>query len=219
MYGWIGYNGALPKNRVLSPDDEMIFDIIRDYNDYCTDREDLIAEGYLGLAMAYAEYRKEKINIPFSILAVRLIRQCIEDSIERDKNTWFLAHSVISRINPDTLASEPSLADNYFENLDEAKNISILFNTLSYRSRAILLGCLGIGLYNAYSLEDIGDIFALSKERARQIRDAAIYRLTLLTHRYKYFRNPSRSSVTLLLNAFFLSYIDQKTLVVSEKWY
>lgn len=207
------------KNRVLSPDDEMILHIIGDYNDYCTDIEDLIAEGYLGLAMAYAEYRKDKINTPFSILAVRLIRQCIEDFIERHKNTWFPADSVIAGVNPDTLASEPSLTDSYFENLDEAKNISILFNTLSYRSRAILLGCLGIGLYNPYSLEEIGDIFALSKERAKQIRDTAIYRLTLLSYRYRHFRNPSRSSIKLLLNAFFLPNIDQKKLVLSEKHY
>jgi|GEM_PF-4928720 len=205
------------KNTTLTLDDEMVLQVVREYDNCYIDPEDLIGEGYLGLSMAYAEYRKEEINIPFSLLAVRLIRQCIEGFIERDKN-WHLVDRLTMEINPDTLADEPSLLDNYFENLDEAIYIYKIFNALSYRSREILLNYLGIGLYNPYSLEDIGDIFALSRERVRQIKDTAITRLNLLSHQYKHFRNPSPSSLILLLNSFFFPDMSKMALYFTEKF-
>lgn len=50
-------------------------------------------------------------------------------------------------------------------------------NTLSDRQRDVLTLFYGIGVENPMSLEDIGDRFALTRERVRQIKDKAITRL------------------------------------------
>ncbi len=50
-------------------------------------------------------------------------------------------------------------------------------NTLSDRQRDVLVLFYGIGVENPMSLEDIGDKFALTRERVRQIKDKAITRL------------------------------------------
>jgi RNA polymerase primary sigma factor len=50
-------------------------------------------------------------------------------------------------------------------------------NTLSDRQRDVLTLFYGIGVENPMSLEDIGDKFALTRERVRQIKDKAITRL------------------------------------------
>ena len=49
--------------------------------------------------------------------------------------------------------------------------------TLSDRQRDVLVLFYGIGVENPMSLEDIGDKFALTRERVRQIKDKAITRL------------------------------------------
>jgi RNA polymerase primary sigma factor len=49
--------------------------------------------------------------------------------------------------------------------------------TLSERQRDVLVLFYGIGVENPMSLEDIGDKFALTRERVRQIKDKAITRL------------------------------------------
>ena len=50
-------------------------------------------------------------------------------------------------------------------------------NTLTDRQRDVVRLYFGIGLEHAMSLEDIGDRFALTRERVRQIKDKAINKL------------------------------------------
>ena len=63
-----------------------------------------------------------------------------------------------------------------------SKDISATLSVLSERQRAIIKMYFGIGLDEAYSLEDIAQNFDLSRERVRQIKDNSIEKIKNLTH-------------------------------------
>lgn len=78
----------------------------------------------------------------------------------------------------DTLSSNAESIDNnleYKESLREDIRRSLAM--LSDRQREVVSLYFGIGLDNSMSLEDIGDRFALTRERVRQIKDKAINKL------------------------------------------
>ena len=50
-------------------------------------------------------------------------------------------------------------------------------STLTPRERDVVLMSFGIGFDNPYTLEEIGDVMGLTRERVRQIKEKAIRRL------------------------------------------
>jgi RNA polymerase primary sigma factor len=68
---------------------------------------------------------------------------------------------------PDSMALEMSLHDEVNRTLD----------TLSEREREVVKMYFGIGEDTAHTLEEIGRRFSLTRERARQIKEKALYRL------------------------------------------
>lgn len=78
----------------------------------------------------------------------------------------------------DTLPTDTESVDadlEYRESLREDIRRSLA--TLTDRQREVVSLYFGIGLENSMSLEDIGDRFALTRERVRQIKDKAINKL------------------------------------------
>lgn len=78
----------------------------------------------------------------------------------------------------DTLSTDAESVDanlEYKESLREDIRRSLA--TLTDRQREVVSLYFGIGLDNSMSLEDIGDRFALTRERVRQIKDKAINKL------------------------------------------
>ena len=57
------------------------------------------------------------------------------------------------------------------------KEIDRSLSTLTERQRDVIKLYFGIGIEHSMSLEDIGDRFALTRERVRQIKDKAINKL------------------------------------------
>lgn len=69
-------------------------------------------------------------------------------------------------------------ADENLTYIESLKNeIERSLSTLPYRQQAIVKMFYGIGYAQPVSLEDIGAEFSLTRERVRQIKDKAIYRL------------------------------------------
>ncbi len=76
-------------------------------------------------------------------------------------------------INPNAEATDAEL-----EHIDSLRcELGRSLRLLSERQRDVLLLFYGIGVDNPMSLEDIGERFALTRERVRQIKDKAICRL------------------------------------------
>ncbi|HUH73716.1 MAG TPA: RNA polymerase sigma factor RpoD/SigA [Chitinophagales bacterium] len=74
----------------------------------------------------------------------------------------------------------------YVESL--RKEIERSLSTLTDRQRDVIIYYFGIGVEHPMSLEDIGDKFALTRERVRQIKDKAINKLRA-TSRSKLLKN------------------------------
>ncbi len=72
--------------------------------------------------------------------------------------------------------SDSPVADNSLINESLSKEIDRAFSTLTERERVILKLAFGIGVPEM-SLEEIGEKFALTRERVRQIKDKALKRL------------------------------------------
>ena len=76
-------------------------------------------------------------------------------------------------VNPNADAADAAL-----EHVDSLRcELGRSLGTLSDRQRDVLVLFYGIGVENPMSLEDIGEKFALTRERVRQIKDKAITRL------------------------------------------
>ena len=75
--------------------------------------------------------------------------------------------------NPNTIPTDSGLE--YKESL--RKEIERSLSTLTERQKDVIKLYFGIGVEHPMSLEDIGEMFALTRERVRQIKDKAINKL------------------------------------------
>src|SRR5215217_3314349 len=75
--------------------------------------------------------------------------------------------------NPNALATDADLEHHDSLRCEIARSLS----TLTERQRDVIMLYFGIGIEHPMSLEDIGEKFALTRERVRQIKDKAINKL------------------------------------------
>jgi RNA polymerase primary sigma factor len=138
-----------------------------------------------------------KINKAFSSLEQEYEREpsaeeladVLEIGIEEVRTTLGVAGRHISMDAPFIDGEENSLldvlenpnsskADTEIEHLESLREeIRRSLSTLTDRQRDVINLYFGIGSDNSMSLEDIGDRFALTRERVRQIKDKAINKL------------------------------------------
>lgn len=138
-----------------------------------------------------------KISRAFSMLeqeferepTVEELAELLDIGLEEVETTLGVAARHVSMDAPFAEAEEASLldvlintnadaTDAALEHVDSLRcEIGRSLGTLSDRQRDVLLLFYGIGAENPMSLEDIGDRFALTRERVRQIKDKAITRL------------------------------------------
>lgn len=138
-----------------------------------------------------------KISRAFSALeqeferepTVEELAELLEIGLEEIETTLGVASRHVSMDAPFAETDENSLLDVLVNPNAEAADADLEHNdslrcelgrslgTLSDRQRDVLVLFFGIGVENPMSLEDIGDKFALTRERVRQIKDKAITRL------------------------------------------
>ncbi len=138
-----------------------------------------------------------KISRAFSALeqeferepTVEELAEMLEIGLEEVENTLGVASRHVSMDAPFADADEASLLDVLINPNADATDADLThkdslrceigrsLGTLSDRQRDVLLLFYGIGVENPLSLEDIGERFALTRERVRQIKDKAITRL------------------------------------------
>lgn len=138
-----------------------------------------------------------KISRAFSTLeqeferepTIEELAEMLEIGLEDVENTLGVAARHVSMDAPFADAEEASLLDVLINPNADATDAGLAhgesllceigrtLGTLSDRQRDVLLLFYGIGVENPMSLEDIGDRFALTRERVRQIKDKAIIRL------------------------------------------
>lgn len=138
-----------------------------------------------------------KISRAFSMLeqeferepTVEELSELLDIDHEEIETTLGVAARHVSMDAPFAEAEEASLLDVLINPNADAADADLDYNdslrcelgrtlgTLSERQRDVLVLFYGIGVENPMSLEDIGERFALTRERVRQIKDKAITRL------------------------------------------
>lgn len=138
-----------------------------------------------------------KISRAFSMLeqeferepTVEELSELLDIDHEEIETTLGVAARHVSMDAPFAEAEEASLLDVLVNPNAEAADAGLEYGdslrcelgrtlgTLSERQRDVLVLFYGIGVENPMSLEDIGERFALTRERVRQIKDKAITRL------------------------------------------
>lgn len=120
---------------------------------------------------------------------VEELSELLEIGLEEIETTLGVAARHVSMDAPFAEAEENSLLDVLANPNAEASDAMLVhedslrcelgrsLGTLSDRQRDVLVLFYGIGVENPMSLEDIGEKFALTRERVRQIKDKAITRL------------------------------------------
>lgn len=138
-----------------------------------------------------------KINKAFSALEQEFEREpspdeladMLEIGIDEVRTTLGVAARHVSMDAPFIVGEENSLLDvlendnakrtdeelDYSESLKQEIHRSL--SSLTERQREVLILYFGIGLDHSMSLEDIGEMFELTRERVRQIKDKAINKL------------------------------------------
>lgn len=137
------------------------------------------------ISRAYSQLEQEFEREP----TVEELAEILDIGLEEVETTLGVAARHVSMDAPFAESEEASLldvlinpnadaADAGLEHIDSLRcEIGRSLGTLSDRQRDVLLLFYGIGVENPMSLEDIGERFALTRERVRQIKDKAITRL------------------------------------------
>ncbi len=137
------------------------------------------------ISRAFSQLEQEFEREP----TVEELAEILEIGLEEVENTLGVSARHISMDAPFADSDEASLIDVMANPNADATDADLAhgdslrceigrsLGTLSDRQRDVLLLFYGIGVENPLSLEDIGEKFALTRERVRQIKDKAIIRL------------------------------------------
>ncbi|MGX7585756.1 sigma-70 family RNA polymerase sigma factor [Candidatus Vidania fulgoroideorum] len=119
------------------------------------------------------DFPKQKLN---RILIVSKTPRSLESPINEDDDKTTLN---------DIIEDKEQSLDKDMLKLDLITKVNKILSTLSYRERKIIKLRFGIGLRKGLTLEKVGEIFGVTRERIRQIEFAALRKL----------KHPSRSSI------------------------
>jgi RNA polymerase sigma factor (sigma-70 family) len=131
---------------------------------------DLIQEGSIGLMRATEKYEQRR-GFKFSTYATWWIRQAITRAIADQARTIRIPVHMI-----DVLSKLRTTAKKLLHGLLRDR-IDSLLKTLTYREREIIRLRYGLTDGYTYTLEEVGRIFRVTRERVRQIEAKAVKKL------------------------------------------
>lgn len=164
-----------------------VFNVAKEYKGKGVSMEDLISEGNVGLNKALDRFDNEK-GVKFITYAVWWIKQSMQDCVRRrkkimsneiyeddyftDNDSVGLEMDFIEHKNYQTTTEH----DDVMTELNEAKKIVIqkLLTKLPKKGQEIIKYYYGLENYEEKTLQEIGDILGLTKERVRQIKEKSL---------------------------------------------
>ena len=186
-------NGDLKaQNEILEANLRFVFNIASRYKGNGAAISDLISEGNMGLVKAIQKYDIDK-NVKFISYAVWWIRSSMQEflkkrqsalNIEKDEeslNSLVVSNGIKDEEDEDVYKKEIILSDEEEEERKELqkrqrKIVDKLLSKLSEREKFIVEEYYGIN-GKEKNLEELGNILKITKERVRQIKNAAFSKL------------------------------------------
>ena len=182
-------NNLEARNKLITSNLKFVANVAQKYQGLGLSYSDLIAEGNVGLIKALKKFDASKGNKMISY-SVWWIRQTILEAIEKrnglegeelpcdTEQQDFLdddSINVIPRtINDDFIISDTNTE---FQIEEQKKAVSLLIDTLNERERFIITKYYGLDNEKPKTLEEIGNILGLTKERVRQINEKSLKKL------------------------------------------
>ena len=181
-------NNLVAKNKILSSNLKFVFNVAKRYKGCGAPLEDLISEGNMGLTKAIDKFDETR-NVKFISYAVWWIRQSIQEFIKKKQISDSIEVSESDELNCKVYESRMSDDEDEIVNkneivlsneeeetnkeLEHNRKIVLgnLLKKLNPRGQFIIKSYYGIGVKQEMTLEEIGNILKISKERVRQIKE------------------------------------------------
>lgn len=186
------------QNELLTSNLRFVFNMAKKYRGYGVSMEELISEGNMALLYAIDKF-DVKNSVKFITYAGYWVRYYMSDFIKKkasrsmiEKNEDIYMHSnyksyedeCIVRDNEDELVSnidklfpEPIPEYTNEKEISQSKIITELLDVLNDRERKIIECYFGLGNEKEKNLEEISQIFNISKERIRQIKSDGLMKM------------------------------------------
>lgn len=179
------------KNKILTSNLKFVFDVTKKYKGCGVALEDLISEGNIGLVKAFDKFDESR-DIKFISYAVWWIKQAIQECIKKRSvvNTFecYEDDSLNANVttcnvsdSEDEIVYKRDIIENDKKEQDiketnelNKKVIEKLLQKLTPRAKFIVSAYYGLGGQEEKTLDEIGEIVHLSKERVRQIKLSAL---------------------------------------------
>lgn len=180
---WKQYRDVKARNKLVESNLKFVANVARNYKGLGLSYSDLIQEGNLGLFKAVDRFEPERGN-KFISYAVSWVKQSIIDAL-RKKNSIKgdeLPNETIDENNEyDDLILDDAYLDITQDDDSQYKDIktvaNFLLSNLDNRERFIVCQYNGINEKKNKTLEEIGNILGLTKERVRQINEKALKKM------------------------------------------
>lgn len=189
----------MARNELITSNLKFVVNVAKMYKGYGVPFGDLISEGNMGLIKAAEKYDSDK-DVKFISYSVWWIKQYIQEFLRKNKNINDLeadSSAYVDNLNSydnenesdefycnDPFMEEDDLTD--FEDQDKTRKdvVNEIISTLNKRESDIIIKYFGLDKNKEMTLEEIGILYGLTKERVRQIKEKALRKLRrcVLTH-------------------------------------
>lgn len=167
------------RNIILESNLKFVFSVAKKYKGYGVDMEDLISEGNLGLIKAIEKFDTDK-DVKFISYAIFWIKAYIINYINKvqNKNYNEIVYDEPYEILEDECKLFNSEIEEHISNVEKNTKLKVetLMSVLDDREKNILEMYFGIN-GDEMTLDDIGEILNISKERVRQCKIVAIRKM------------------------------------------
>lgn len=191
----------IARNELITSNLKFVVNVAKMYKGYGVPFGDLISEGNMGLIKAAEKYDSGK-DVKFISYSVWWIKQYIQEFLKKNKNinnfeaddsTLYVDnlnyHDSDEADDTNIICNNILLQDDDCDNIeDQEKNrkdiINDIMTVLNKRESDIIIKYFGLDNNKEMTLEEIGNLYNLTKERVRQIKEKALRKLRtcVLTH-------------------------------------
>ena len=190
----------IARNKLITSNLKFVVNVAKMYKGYGVPFGDLISEGNMGLIKAAEKYDSNK-DVKFISYSVWWIKQYIQEFLRKNKNINDIeaedSSLYVNNLNSYETDDEPVknscnaafLQEDSIDDFEDQDNIrknivNEIISTLNKRESDIIIKYFGLDDNEEMTLEEIGKLYGLTKERVRQIKEKALRKLRscVLTH-------------------------------------